>query len=322
MKTICIINYNTTTLTECCIQSIRKQCADEYRIVVLDNSDVEPFTTTRTAVEVLDNTSGQLVNFEESLAKWPKRNARQGCWAGCNFGSVKHMLSVEFLINRIDGPFILCESDVLLKTDIAVMWDERYTAVGQVERSWGNPGAVPRLLPFLCFINAPECRRLGIGYHDPARSFALGVDKDWYDTGASFLEDIERHPDASLLRITIGDKMTHLGSGSWRRKGYAEEWLIRNAPLWNPDINEENRQYYTVIENKLKQDITIMEHVKATTQDNRQYRLTAETGWLLQSKKTGNTYKEIDTTDITRWQVVEDAASKPRRVKRAIRKDK
>lgn len=49
-----------------------------------------------------------------------------------------------------------------------------------------------------------------------------------------------------------------------------------------------------------------MEHVKESMQNGRQIRLTAEKGWLLKSKVTEKTYKEIDTCDRKRWTVVAD----------------
>ena len=88
----------------------------------------------------------------------------------------------------------------------------------------------------------------------------------------------------------------------------------------------------------------IMEHVASTPQGNDQWRLTAEAGYLLKSKKSGNTYKTIDTRNLKMWEVVDDpdfvkpetkadevatngdpsviAPSKPQTKKRANRKGK
>ena len=76
-----------------------------------------------------------------------------------------------------------------------------------------------------------------------------------------------------------------------------------------------------------------MEHVASTPQGNDQWRLTAEPGYLLKSKKSGNTYKSIDTRNLKLWEVVEDPdfvkpepkpaePSKPQTKKRANRKGK
>ena len=81
-----------------------------------------------------------------------------------------------------------------------------------------------------------------------------------------------------------------------------------------------------------------MEHVAKTSQGNDQWRLIAENGWLLRSKKSGNTYKTIDTRNLKLWEVVEDpdfvkpevkaeekpaeTLSKPKATKRRISKSK
>ena len=60
--------------------------------------------------------------------------------------------------------------------------------------------------------------------------------------------------------------------------------------------------------------------------------VTAENGWLLKSKKSGKTYREIETLDLKRWEVIPDAdttsivaaetAGKPKTAKRTNRKGK
>ena len=63
------------------------------------------------------------VDFDAELAKWPnKKNDAENRLA--HFGSAKHMMSVEWLIQHMDGPFMLCDSDILLKRPIDDMFDE------------------------------------------------------------------------------------------------------------------------------------------------------------------------------------------------------
>ena len=92
-KTVCIVNYNTTELTRAAIRSISKHGGDGYEFIVFDNSDKTPFGA-MDGVDVVDNTKGQVINFAEELKKYPKKNVGIGCAVGCNFGSVKHMMSV------------------------------------------------------------------------------------------------------------------------------------------------------------------------------------------------------------------------------------
>jgi hypothetical protein len=78
----------------------------------------------------------------------------------------------------------------------------------------------------------------------------------------------------------------------------------------------------------------IMNHIAKTPQGNDQYRLEAETGYLLKSKLSGKTYKTIDTRDLKRWEAVEDpdfvkqevkteeSLGKPKTTKRTNRKGK
>ena len=67
-KTVAIIHYNTPDLTEAAILSLRKQCKEDYAVVVFDNSDKRPFTKKMKSVRRIDNTKGQLVDFDVSLA--------------------------------------------------------------------------------------------------------------------------------------------------------------------------------------------------------------------------------------------------------------
>ena len=67
-----------------------------------------------------------------------------------------------------------------------------------------------------------------------------------------------------------------------------------------------------------------MEHVIKEQTGDRQFRLTAESGWLLKSTKSGKTYREIDTLDLKRWEVIEDpdvenkaCDEKPKKTKKA-----
>ena len=260
-KTICIVHYNTPELTKAAVLSIRKQGGEDYQIVIFENScdaaladgkrrEARPFAgllddeQTRKAlgeVEIIDNSRGQLVDFDAELAKWPnKKNDAENRLA--HFGSAKHMMSVEWLIQHMDGPFMLCDSDILLKRPIDDMFDEAVTACGFIDQGWNNPKTVKRLWPMLCFINAPECRRLGIHYYDGMRCWGImtGTDKGcWYDTGAAFLEDIRQTDGATLRQVDIRERMEHMWSGSWREKDKeAGAWLNKHESLWKPSPRE------------------------------------------------------------------------------------
>lgn len=260
-KTIAIVHFNTPELTRAEILSLRKHGGEGYKVVIFDNScdaklahgakrKARPFAEVlkddamRKAlgeVEIIDNTRGQLVNFDDELARWPKKkNESEERLA--HFGSAKHMMSVEWLIQHMESPFILADSDILLKRNIDDMWDEAVTACGYVDRGWNNPDSIQRLWPMLCFINAPECRRLGIHYYDGTRCWGItggGKSSCWYDTGAAFLEDIKQTEGATLRQVDIRERMEHMWSGSWREKDKeTDQWLNQHESLWKPSPKE------------------------------------------------------------------------------------
>ena len=65
-KQIAIVHYNTPELTESCILSIRK-VGCQWPVTVLDNSDKRPFKVKMKGVTVIDNTKGQIIDFDEEL---------------------------------------------------------------------------------------------------------------------------------------------------------------------------------------------------------------------------------------------------------------
>ena len=70
-KQVAIIHFNTPELTEAAILSLRKQTGMRYDVTVFDNSDRRPFTPKMEGVTVVDNTKGQVIDFEKELEKYP-----------------------------------------------------------------------------------------------------------------------------------------------------------------------------------------------------------------------------------------------------------
>ena len=170
-KQVAIIHFNTPELTEAAIMSLRKQTGTMYDVTVFDNSDKRPFTAKMDGVKVVDNTQGQIINFDEELAKYPDK-----CWElawRSNYGSAKHIMSVQKLWELIPDGFILMESDILLTRNINFLWDEQYAACGKVQWFRGRTREKDRLLPFLCYINVPLCVANGARYFDPKRCWSL-----------------------------------------------------------------------------------------------------------------------------------------------------
>lgn len=246
-RKVCIVHYNTPELLRACLLSFMKQGA-EWHFVIFDNSNQRPvtmemlsewgLTQTDSTFGIIDNTHGQIIDFDKELAKWPsKRTDAERRTA--NFGSAKHMMSVDWLIWNTKEPFVLCDSDILLKRPVDDLYDESVTAIGCIDQGWNNPHGIKRLWPMLCWINAPECRRLGIHYYDGSRCWGINSDHPhgtWYDTGAAFLEDIRANKEATLRTFTDAtERFEHLWSGSWNKDKEKEwqRWLNEHAGLWH-----------------------------------------------------------------------------------------
>lgn len=249
---VAIINFNTPQLTEACIMSIRKHGCD-WPVVVFDNSRevtfpagegmkertiaCQPFTADIEGVTVIDNTKGQIIDFDKALEAFSEKIDAHAAVNG--WGSDVHMMTVDKLFDLLPGGFILVESDVLLKTDLRQLWREEYSFCAYVQRQQrGNKFGRGRILPMLCYLNVPKFRAKGVGYFDPERSWMLHKGEDnpqnWYDTGASLLEDVLAHrPRLKGLHVDIRPMVEHLGGASYRAGIKAQaEWLKQHAALW------------------------------------------------------------------------------------------
>jgi len=295
MKQIAIIHYNTPELTRAAVESIRRHGGEDYRVIIFDNSDVHPYDGD--GVDIIDNTQGQYVDFDAELKKHPKRNPRIACPMGCNYGSAKHMMSVEWLLQHEKEGFVLCDSDILLRENIDSMFDTTQAAIGEVSDKTSR--RIPRLLPLLCWINAPMLRKAGIHYHDHERSYGLHGDdiddrRNWYDTGASLLEDLQQST-LPWRNEQISDRIYHYGSGSWRNKMKYQDWLNAHQDLWS-----DGQCHDEIIIKK----INFMEHVTQEAARWGYTHLTADNGYLLRSKETGQTYQEITVPNPQKFEVI------------------
>ena len=241
-KTVAIIHYNTPLLTEAAIKSLRKHGGETYRVVVFDNSDRTPFTSKMRGVEVIDNTHGQIIDFDAELEKYPERDRSIGCAKGCEFGSAKHMMTVQRLWELLPDGFVLMESDILIKRNIDEFFDETQSVVGYCQKHQPyNPFGIGRMLPMLCYMNVPMLKREGARYFDPERTYGLLPGgrqniNNWYDTGAVLLADIlAKRPRLIGRHLDIRLFVEHYGSGSWQNNDKAQQvvWLEQHRDLWD-----------------------------------------------------------------------------------------
>lgn len=225
-KNILIVNFNTNKLTQCCIKSINKTTPDCH-IYVFDNSDKEPFENIFDNVEVIDNTQGHIINFEQELAKYDLLYD-YGTELN-NFASLKHTMTIDKFIDFVEGGFVLMDSDVLVKKDISGLFDENIAYAGQT----GSYQGVPKLLPFICWLNPKE---YGLRYFNERKCYGIRFNKKpvYYDTGASFLEAAKGLPHKD---INYKDYILHYEAGSYvrgdaGRRISSQQWLKNNEDLW------------------------------------------------------------------------------------------
>lgn len=237
-REVAIVHFNTPELTEACVWSLRKHGGQDYHVTIFDNSDRLPFTAKMENVDVIDNTKGQIIDFDAELAKFDK--AESGSINA--YGSARHMMSIQKLWDILPDGFLLLDSDVLIKQDLDFMFQEDQCAVGHLQDPQpGNRFNIPRLVPMVCYINVPLCKECGLTYFDPERCWMIHSPRmddrnNWYDTGASFYEDIHAHKNgAHGKRIDIRPLMEHYKKGSWQRNGgNHKKWLQQYWNLWAP----------------------------------------------------------------------------------------
>jgi hypothetical protein len=224
IKNVAIVHYNTPELTGAGIRSLWKQTPDAV-VTVFDNSDKRPFLP-MDGVTILDNTTSYLIDFQVMLDCHPNKIP-----TACNWGSEKHIASVEYLFDVFPEGFVLMDSDVLVKRDISPFFDPSVAWMGGIEREPKFWFQAVRCLPFLLWINVPMCKRRGIRfYHE---GYVYKMSHRWapfYDTGGSFYKDCN---DANLpfREVDITGYIEHLGGASCYPTKW-QEWLEQHKSLY------------------------------------------------------------------------------------------
>ena len=221
-KQVAIVHFNTPELTEACVWSIRKHGGREYQITIFDNSDKRPFKAKLPGVTVIDNTKGQVVNFDTLLSQFPKRMQTCNEW-----GSDKHMWSIQKLWELLPDGFVLMDSDIIRNIDF--MWQGDQCAVGHVQSP--QPGVASFQF---CYINVPLCRKHGLTYLTQFATGSVRADLE-LDTPVAILRGHSQQKRCGR-RIDIRPLMEHFKKGSWQRTGIKEQaaWLQQHRKLWEP----------------------------------------------------------------------------------------
>lgn len=244
-KNILIVHYNTPLLTERLVNSVNKYVSDA-QIYIFDNSDKLPFTKTFENVTIIDNTKGDYINFDKWLSKYKNKNKSTG-GTNNNYASAKHCYSVDFCMNIIKEPFVLLDSDVLVKKDFSDLYNENFIYCGEIINQGGTSNIL-RILPYICYINTTMCVQNNIRYFDETKMHGLFVslDGDKYDTGSSFYYNSIKY---KHKEISYTDYVVHYKAGSWKSNAQhnitPEEWLNANKRYWN--LKENKKVVYTCI---------------------------------------------------------------------------
>lgn len=228
-RDIAIVHYNTPELTQATVKSIFKTMPD-VDITIFDNSDRKPFACEMEGVSVMDNTRGQILDFDAFLDRYPNKVRSVNNW-----GSPKHIYTIEHLWDVFPNDFLLMDSDVLVKRDLSPFF-VRYP----VTRPWAGEvhwhptnNTTTRLLPYCLWMNVRHCRANGIHFFSADRCDKLVAGPLWHDTGASFWEDCTA---ANMWgrEIAINDYIEHLAMGSFNRsEKAANDWLEKHRTLWD-----------------------------------------------------------------------------------------
>lgn len=228
LKRVVIVNFNTQELTDAAIRSLEKHTPG-CKVAVFDNSTIEPFVNTFSNVEVIDNTKGQHIDFDKFLAEYPdKYPTPENHW-----GSAKHCKTVDYCFELFPEGFLLMDSDVLVKQDVSIFFNESCAWVGRMElqhNRWNYH--LPRVLPYLCYLNVPMLARHGVRYFNGEKMWALNHRHPdmWYDTGCWFYEACHERK-LPENHINVHNYVLHLRHGSWNATEQ-EEWLERYSDLW------------------------------------------------------------------------------------------
>ena len=221
---IFIVHYNTPELTECLIKSINKMIPQNVKVTIyiFDNSDKFPFVYKQENIIYIDNTKKQIIDFSTWLENY--KNRGKICY------SAIHCYTIQTFIDKYNVPFILLDSDVLLKKDISELFDENLAFVGE--------SFCERIVPFICFINPKILKENNVTYFDDRYMYNLnGIKK--YDTGYMLLANKNKLPHKL---IKYNDFIQHYTAGSYEPEAFnilhkgqisKKDWLEKYKQYWN-----------------------------------------------------------------------------------------
>lgn len=230
--TIALCNFNTTEITSNAIRSIiRRIKTFKYKIIVLDNSDKIPYIIPKDLmgkIKVLDNTNNHYLNFSKYIDEIKLIYRLIGNNAN-NYGSLKHCMSIQFLINICQTRgLLLFDSDIIVKQDLDKLIDYNFATVADIQKTGDilDNGKIytskTRFLPYIQFFNLDY----PIEYFNILKCHGIFAPNNgnYYDTGASYFEFVTKNQ-FSYKQISHLEYINHLHHGSWLNT--AENILIK-----------------------------------------------------------------------------------------------
>lgn len=223
--TIAICNFNTTKMTTNCIKSIvNKSKLSNLKFLILDNSyPKNKFTIDNDIkdlnIQILDNTNGKYINFDDVLKKFSKIPIKAN-----NNGSLKHCYSIQFLLNKCKSrDMLLFDSDTILKSAIDFI-NPSYVTIADLEIKRSKDPRMQnkiytsqtRFMPFIQYFNCEKVLQCKLKYFYADRIHGGSSQSgNYYDTGASFYEDLINR-NLPFKRIYYIKYIDHLDHGSWK----------------------------------------------------------------------------------------------------------
>lgn len=209
--TVAIVHYNTPELTTALVKSLNLH-SPGCRIVLFDNSDLRRFPK-YDCVEIINNTNGQVIDFNAWLLAHPEKKK-----TACNWGSEKHILSVQWLWDYLRKPFLLLDSDVLIRKDISELCDSSVAWCGEIERKPQYWFQAQRLLPFCLWINVPLCEAADVHFSREGFIYkASHRGAPYYDTGGNFYRECFA-ANVPGREVCISDWVVHFGGASCKNR--------------------------------------------------------------------------------------------------------
>lgn len=202
------------------MKSFVKQAGYSIPICIIDNSTTTPLPRINsTQVTIIDN-----CNFKHT--------------PNYNQASMNHCASLEYAMQQINTRYILlCDNDILFHPTISTLLSNdvnSYNAYGEIGYDIVPPN---RLFPYFCIIDNTLKKQQHISYFDETRIVSYGRDASHmdikyskYDTGYSFLEDIQANG-WLINKIKITDYAIHLKGASLHAKDITK-WINKFSNLF------------------------------------------------------------------------------------------